>query len=51
MSAEHGSEGKAENVKKLREIERLLPNHGISVGAFELIYPGECYMLFLEQIR
>jgi hypothetical protein len=33
-----------DNIGKLREIERLIPNSGISVDVFEHLYPGECYI-------
>jgi hypothetical protein len=51
MSDVHGLDGKAANVERLREIESLVPNHGISVDTFQFIYPGECYILFLEPRR
>jgi len=40
-----------DNIEKLREIERLIPNSGISVDAFEHLYPGECYIEPLETRR
>ena len=51
MSDEHGSDGKAANVERLREIDRLVPNHGISLDTFQFIYPSECYILSLEPRR
>jgi hypothetical protein len=51
MSNVHGLDGKAANVEKLREIEGLVPNHGISVDTFQFIYPSKCHILFLEPRR
>jgi hypothetical protein len=51
MSNVHGLHGKAANVEMLREIDGLVPNHGISVDMFQFIYPSECYVLFLEPRR
>ena len=48
MSDMHGSDRKAANIERLREIESLVPNHGISVDTFKFIYPSECYTLLLE---
>jgi hypothetical protein len=48
MSDMHGSDRRAANIERLREIESLVPNHGISVDTFQFIYPSECYILFLE---
>ena len=51
MSDVHGSDGKAANVERLREIDSLVPNHGISVAMFQFMYPSECYIPFLEPRR
>ena len=39
---------KEKNIMRLREIAGLVPNHGITVEAFEYNYPGEGYILLLE---
>jgi hypothetical protein len=36
-----GSGMKEKNIGRLREIAGLVPIHGITVEAFEYIYPGE----------
>ena len=41
MSDADGSGMKEKNIRRLREITGLVPNHGITVEAFEYIYPGE----------
>jgi hypothetical protein len=41
MSDADGSGMKEKNIRRLREIAGLVPNHGITVEAFEYIYPGE----------
>ena len=51
MSGVSGTDGKAMNVDRLREIDCLVPNHGISVDMFQFTYPGEWYALFLEPRR
>ena len=42
---------KEKNIRRLREIAGLVPNHGITVEVFEYIYPGERYTLLLETGR
>jgi len=41
MNDADGSGMKEKNIRRLREIAGLVPNHGITVEAFEYIYPGE----------
>jgi hypothetical protein len=41
MNDAAGSGMKEKNIRRLREIAGLVPNHGITVEAFEYIYPGE----------
>jgi hypothetical protein len=41
MKDADGSGMKEKNIRRLREIAGLVPNHGITVEAFEYIYPGE----------
>jgi hypothetical protein len=41
MSDADGSGMKEKNIRRLREIAGLVPNHGITVEVFEYIYPGE----------
>ena len=38
---------KERNIRRLRDIAGLVPNHGITVEAFDN-YPGERYILLLE---
>ena len=48
MNDADGSGMKEKNIGRLREIAGLVPNHGITVEAFEYNYPGEGYILLLE---
>jgi hypothetical protein len=48
MDDADGSGMKEKNIRRLREIAGLVPNHGITVDAFAYIYPGEWYILLLE---
>jgi hypothetical protein len=41
MDDADGSGMKEKNIRRLREIAGLVPNHGITVDAFAYIYPGE----------
>jgi hypothetical protein len=41
MNDADGSGMKERNIRRLREIAGLVPNHGITVEAFEYNYPGE----------
>jgi hypothetical protein len=41
MNDAHGSGMKERNIRRLHDIAGLVPNHGITVEAFEYNYPGE----------